>query len=159
MGGLVRERPPNGLSVEPKPQSIRYFVDEDLLALGKLLSQVRDDVTFAGDPGAVRHRRERPPCTLVTRGDKDRDWIPRVADAGWLIITRDSQIQAHRSLLAAVRESHARMVALVGKDARTPWDQLRLLLSHWDAIEKLDGSSGPFIHSITKSTMHIVDLG
>ena len=141
----------------PRLVAPRYYVDEDVQALGKLLGQVKIDVTYVGDPGRVHNRRERPACDLVHRSDLDEDWIPRVAASGMLIITRDSQIHAHTRLLTVVRDSGARMVALAGKDAGTPFEQLRTVLAHWDAIEALP-TTGPFIYSVTRTTFREVPL-
>ena len=42
--------------------AIRFYVDADLIGLGKLLVQVRTDVTYAGDPGGLGiDKRPRPP--------------------------------------------------------------------------------------------------
>jgi hypothetical protein len=50
---------------------------------------------------------------------------------GWLIITRDSQIQDRRAEITAVRDHGARMVALAGKDATSTWTQLEVLMCQW----------------------------
>lgn len=142
----------------PKPVPVRFYIDEDLLALGKALGELRLDVTYPGDRGKRHNRRMRPPCEVVARGDKDLDWIPKVAAEGWVIITRDSQIQAHPSLMAAVRSSGARMAALTGKDAMDVWAQLRLVLPHWDRIEAVLTETGPVIYSLTRTTFKAVSL-
>jgi hypothetical protein len=37
----------------PTPSvTIRYYIDADLLGLGKVLANVRSDVTYPGDPGS-----------------------------------------------------------------------------------------------------------
>jgi hypothetical protein len=41
---------------------VRIYVDADLLGLGKILTDHRNDVTYPGDPGAVIHKRQRAPC-------------------------------------------------------------------------------------------------
>ena len=75
--------------------TIRFYIDADLLGVAKILAGVRSDVTYPGDPGGRGPDGfERPPCP-VQAGDKDVDWIPQVAQAGWIIISRDRHIQ-HR---------------------------------------------------------------
>jgi hypothetical protein len=32
---------------------VRFYVDADILGLGKILGSLRNDVTYPGDPGAV----------------------------------------------------------------------------------------------------------
>jgi hypothetical protein len=75
----------------------------------------------------------------------DRVWIPEVAEREWLIITRDSRIQDHRAEIAAVRENRAKMIALTGKDARSTWQQLEVVMSQWRRVEELADIAGPFI--------------
>jgi hypothetical protein len=90
---------------------VRIYVDADILALGKILAGLRNDVTYPGDPGAVIHKRQRAPCPIASPDVLDSDWIPQVAARGWLIITRDSMIIQNRNEIAAVRENKAKMVA------------------------------------------------
>ena len=68
---------------------VRFYVDADILGLGKILGGLRNDVTYPGDPGAVLHRRHRAPCPIASPDVLDTDWIPEVAARGWLIVTRD----------------------------------------------------------------------
>lgn len=107
---------------QARAATVRFYLDEDVLGLAKVLGQIRLDVTYPTTRDTRRGAGSAAPCTLISRGDKDTEWIPRVAAEGWLIITRDSQIQAHRSHVLAMRESGARMVALSGKEARSTWE-------------------------------------
>ena len=101
-----------------RPAEVRFYIDADILGLGKLLAALRNDVTYPGDPGADVHRRRRPACPIVKAETPDDIWIPVVAARDWLIITRDSGIQHHRAEVAAVRDNGARLVALSGRRAR-----------------------------------------
>jgi hypothetical protein len=77
-----------------KPAIVRYYIDADVLGLAKILVQVRTDVTYPGDPGGpVKGGRVRAPCPITQAGTDDKIWIPETARQGWLIITRDRQIQ------------------------------------------------------------------
>lgn len=38
-----------------KPAEVRFYVDADLLGLARVLSDLRADVTYPGDPGAIVH--------------------------------------------------------------------------------------------------------
>jgi hypothetical protein len=108
-----------------KAAEVRFYVDADILGLGKLLSTVRNDVTYPGFAGGDKmFGRIRPACPITTTEVSDQVWIPETARRGWLILTRDSAIQESTAEINAVRESGARMVALVGKDAGTTWEQL-----------------------------------
>ncbi len=134
----------------PRPADVRFYFDEDVLGLAKVVAGQRPDVTYPGDPGATIHRRVRPPCP-ITVGSKDPQWIPVVASRGWVIVTRDSNIQRRRAEVAAVRDHGARMVAIAGADARGTWEQLEVLMVNWRRIEAWAEQPGPFIYSITRT--------
>jgi hypothetical protein len=115
-------------------------------------------VTYPGDPGALIHKRERPPCPVMTPHAKDTEWIPIVAQNRWLIITRDRHIQDNRREIVAVRDSGARMVALSGRDARGTFDQLEIIMIQWRAITQLLATPGPFIYTATRASLRAVSL-
>jgi len=141
-----------------KPAAVRFYVDADVLGLAKILVQVRADVTYPGDPGGLVHKRRRPPCPVASADVLDPVWIPQVAAHNWLIITRDANIAGNRAEIAAVRDSGARMVALAGKDAIGTWSQLEVFMSQWRAIEALLDRTGPFIYSVSRTSLRAVDL-
>ena len=124
----------------------------DVLGLGKILTQVRRDTTYPGDPGGViKGGRMRAPCVITDTGADDEIWIAETARQGWLIITQDSAIQDNRREIEAVRDSNARMIALTGADATDTFSQLEVLMRNWRAIEvKLD-EAGPFIYAATRT--------
>jgi len=45
--------------MNPRAAQVRFYVDADILGLGKILGGLRNDITYPGDPGAVIHRRHR----------------------------------------------------------------------------------------------------
>lgn len=142
----------------PRPADVRFYFDEDVLGLAKVVGALRPEVTYPGDPGAVIFRRERPPCPIPS-GAKDPQWIPFVAQQGWLIVTRDSNIQRRRAEVAAVRDNGARMVAIAGPDARGTWEQLEVLMINWRRIQSWADEPGPFIYSVTRTgTPRLADL-
>lgn len=141
-----------------KPAIVRIYFDADILGLAHVIARLRPDVTYPGDPGAVVNKRRRPPCPITDPRVLDHIWIPRVTALGWLIITRDTRIQDHRAEIAAVRQNGARMIALVGKDARGTFDQLEVVMTHWRRIEQSFEQKGPFIYSVTRTTFRSVDL-
>jgi Hsp20/alpha crystallin family/PIN like domain len=89
---------------------VRFYIDADVLGLGKLLAGLRSDVTYPGDPGAVIHKRQRAPCPIMSPDVLDTDWIPQVAARGWLIITRDSMITTIRAERAPVKADGAQLI-------------------------------------------------
>ncbi|MGZ3383184.1 MAG: PIN-like domain-containing protein, partial [Isosphaeraceae bacterium] len=90
-----------------RPAVVRFYVDADVLGLAKVLVQVRNDVTYPGDPGGALHRRVRPSCPISDTAARDEAWIPEVTRHGWLIITRDRNIATNPAEIAAVRDSGA----------------------------------------------------
>ena len=137
---------------------VRFYVDADVRGLGIVLGGLRYDVTYPGDPGAVIHKRKRPPCPIVTTDLLDEEWIPEVARYGWLIITRDSKIAENRREIEAVREHGARMVALYQADAATKWRQLEVFMTRWRDIDALTAEPGPFIVRASRSGMTPIPL-
>jgi PIN domain-containing protein len=89
--------------VTARAAQVRFYVDADIRGLGLILGALRNDLTYPADPGALIHRRERPPCPITSTNVLDEDWIPVVAARGWLIITRDSKIIENRAEINAVR--------------------------------------------------------
>lgn len=141
-----------------RPAQVRIYIDADILGLGKLLGGLRNDVTYPGDPGAVVHKRRRPPCPVTTPAVLDLDWIPRVVARGWLIVTRDSKIIENRNEIAAVRDNKAKMAALNQRDAQTKWGQLEVFMTQWRRIEPLVDEPGPFIWRVSRTAMTPIPL-
>jgi hypothetical protein len=141
-----------------KPAEVRFYVDADLLGLAKVLAGLRFDVTYPGDPGAIIHKHDRSPCPISNPATPDTEWLPLVAERGWLIISRDHNIRENPAERRAVLEAGARMVALAGADAGNKWHQLELVLRHWRKIEALTAETGPFIYSATYTRLTKLDL-
>jgi PIN like domain len=130
---------------------VRYYVDADILGLGKLLGSLRLDVTYPGDPGAVIHKRRRPPCRVTSPRALDPEWIPIVSGQGLLILTRDSHIQNHTAEIEAVMSAKGRLVALSSEDAATTWGQLEVVMTQWRWLEQLRELPGPFVYSLSRT--------
>lgn len=133
-----------------KPANVRFYVDADTLGLAQILTRLRHDVTYPGDPGGVVHKRARPACPITTN-TPDTEWIERVSSEGWLILTRDKRI-AHRHLERLAVTTHgARVVAVTSKDRLTNWGILEIVMSQWRWIEEMSELPGPFIYGITRT--------
>ena len=52
---------------------VRFYVDADLLGLGKILGGLRNDLTYPGDHGAVIHKRQRAPCPITSPDVPDHE--------------------------------------------------------------------------------------
>jgi len=136
----------------PKPATVRFYFDADILGLAKVVAALRSDITYPGDPGAVIHKRKREPCPIQP-GVDDVDWLPYVARQGWLIVTRDSNIHENRAEIDAVLAHDAKMVALASSDARTKWTQLEVLMTQWRGIEDLQELPGPFVYEAYRTSL------
>jgi PIN like domain len=137
------------VSSRSKLATVRFYFDADVLGLAKLICQERADATYPGDPGGRIKKKLRAPCPVTKPGAHDEDWIPTVAERGWLIITRDRHIQDNKAELAAVRDNRAKMVNLASADARNTWAQLEVLMVRWREIEPLSDHDGPFIYIVS----------
>jgi PIN like domain len=137
---------------------VRFYVDADIRGLGLILGGLRNDLTFPADPGAVVHKRERPPCPITRTDVLDEEWIPLVAARGWLIISRDSKIMENQNEITAVREHRGKMVALNQQHARTKWGQLEVFMTRWRDIEPLTAEPGPFIWRASRTAMTPIPL-
>ena len=137
---------------------VRFYVDADIRGLGLILANLRNDLTYPADPGALIHKRQRPPCPIASPDVLDEDWIPVVAARGWLIITRDSKIIENRNEINAVRDSGAKVVALNQRDARTKWGQLEVFMTRWRDIQPLSAEPGPFIWRASRTAMTLISL-
>ncbi len=93
-------------------------------------------------PAARTATRLTTPTAELARRASAEEWIPLVANRGWLVVTRDTNISKNRAELAAVRESGARVVAVSGAEATTTWRQLEIVMSRWRSIEDLAGLPG-----------------
>src|SRR5690606_34080201 len=118
----------------------------------KVLATLRPDITYPGDPGATVHKRQRPPSP-VRPGALDVDWLPVVAQQGWLILTRDAHIQRHRAAINAVIEHQAKMVALASENADNTWSQLEVVMTQWREIEKLHALPGPLVFAAYRTKL------
>jgi PIN like domain len=142
----------------PKPATVRFYFDADVLGLAKVIDKLRADITYPGDVGGLVHRRLRAACPITTDAP-DVEWIPQVAARRWLIITRDGGIQSRGAEMEAVFAYGAQVVALAGRDAIRRWDQLEILMCQWRRIEALVGSAAPAIYRATRTSFTAVSLG
>lgn len=141
-----------------RPAEVRFYIDADVLGLGHVLASLRNDVTYPGDAGATIHRRERPPCPVTSPKAKDVEWLPVVAEHGWVAITRDIHISQHSAEIASVKEHGVCLVAISGPEGKGTWEQLEIVMTQWRAIEALHGLPGPWIYTVTRTSLKKLDL-
>ncbi len=122
---------------------LRFFVDENMLAVGYALAAVREDVAYPGHPLLPE----------VPRGTLDTDWLPIVGAGGYdlAVFTRDKGIQRKTGEAIALRDHGVRMFVLTGKRDLTAWEKLDLLVRSWPRIEKsvATNGAGPWAQRVT----------
>jgi hypothetical protein len=111
----------------PDLDKVRFFVDEDLAGVGLGLMRLRNDVVTGS---------HEPVKDLIPR--KDAEWIPEVAQRGWVVITADRHIRTRCFEASAALTNRLRCACLraPARDA-SRWDFVRLLAAHWEAVEQL----------------------
>lgn len=125
------------------PASLRLFVDESALGLGKALAIARRDVIHAGHPLI-------PEAPL---GALDPEWIPAVAQRGLAVISRDKRIRTKPAEVALLREHAMRVFWIAGKRDLATWDYLVRVVRRWDEIERAlaEQGEGPWFVSINEN--------
>jgi hypothetical protein len=109
--------------------AIRFYFDADIIGLGKLLIQVRADVTYAGDRGGVGIDRKPRPLSPIVPSVLDPDWIPKIVALGWLVITRDRHMLSRPAERREILQSGARHIRLdPSRGQLSKWDQLEILM-------------------------------
>jgi PIN like domain len=88
----------------------------------------------------------------------DEQWIPRVTAEGLLIVTRAKRIQTRTAELEAVRRCEARMFAITSPGNLGRWELLEVAVSRWRDMEAAAAQPGPFVYSVTRTSLKAVDL-
>lgn len=119
----------------------RFFADESVMGLGRVLALARRDVLYPG-------HRDIPE---VRPGTLDSDWMAVVATRGLVVFDRDRHIRTRPVEREAFRTHGLRVFWLAGKRDLSTWDSLRLLVQHWDRIEELvrDRGPGPWFQAVS----------
>lgn len=129
---------------------LRYYIDESLLGLGKILARARYDVVHPG-------HRDFPEVPV---GTLDPDWMPIVARLGLVVLIRDKRIRKKPVELATFRGHKLRAFGLAGAKDLTNWGYLELVVRHWARIEGTVGArgAGPWFYALTEGGLAEVPL-
>lgn len=119
----------------------RFFVDENVIGLGRALAEARDDVLHPGHPDLPD----------VPRGTLDPDWLPTIAALELIVLTRDKRMRYKPGERQLLLEHGLRVVALTGTKNMTTWEMLELVVRGWAKLERLvkDQGAGPWWASWT----------
>ncbi|MCJ7659503.1 MAG: DUF5615 family PIN-like protein [Anaerolineales bacterium] len=117
---------------------MKCFFDENLgkeLALG-----------LRGFGEETLHLTERFPP-----GTTDEEWLPFVAENGYLLFTRDKMIRRRPQQLALIREYKIGAFFLGGK-TMDRWNYIRQIVTAWHKIEAtVKKETPPFLYQVTRS--------
>lgn len=127
-----------------------FFVDENMLPIGKALALVRSDVIYPGHPD----------IPSVPTGTKDLDLLPIIGAAGHILITRDNNIRQKPAELAAYKAANMRGFFLTGKKDLNSWGKLDLLVRSWDRIERAvaKNGAGPWAMGVIEGRVNDIPL-
>ncbi len=118
---------------------MRFYVDASVpIAVREALALVRDDVVYAGQPGAPKERTQ------------DKDWLRVAGKNDWVVLKRDKKIRSRRWEREALIAAGVRTFCMTGGGNYSRWQTLRLLAARWERIEAVAaGVPGPYIYSVT----------
>jgi hypothetical protein len=106
----------------PRQAAARFFIDENLLAVARLLAAGGRDVAHPG-------HRTMPEVPL---GCGDDDWMRVVGERGLVVITRDKRIRSRP--VERLIEAGVRSFVLTRAGDLTTLAMQELLDSHWTAM-------------------------
>lgn len=115
------------------PQSLRFFVDESALGLGKALTIARRDVIHAGHPLIPE----------VPLGALDPTWMPEIGARDLAVISRDKRIRTKPAELALLKQHGLRVFWIAGSRDLSTWDYLVRVVRRWTEIERALTEKGP----------------
>jgi hypothetical protein len=118
---------------------VTFYVDASVpIAVRQALALVRDDIVYAGGPGAPTER------------TADQDWLRIAGTNDWVVLKRDKKVRSRRWEREALIDAGVRTFCLTGGGQYTRWDTLRLLTARWGRIEEVARDvPGPYIYSVT----------
>lgn len=125
------------------PDSLRFYVDESALGIGRTLAAARKDTIHVGHPLIGE-------CPL---GVLDIDWIPAVAARDLVVIGRDKRIRTRPEEIRRLRDAGLRVFRIGGKRDLTTWEWLVRLVRYWDQMEQVvaDRGRGPWFYLVNEN--------
>jgi hypothetical protein len=123
-----------------------------MIAIGRALAAVRDDVVYP----------DHPDLPEIRRGALDVDWLPVVGRGArdLVVLTRDKKIRTKSAEALALRDHGVRVIFLTGSKDLTRWGKLELLVRSWDRMERAitRTGAGPWALSLTIGTIKDLPL-
>lgn len=136
--------------MSPDPAKLRFYVDESLYGLGKVLAQARRDVIHVNHPLIAEE---------IPLGSLDTEWIPVVAERGLIAITHDKKIRTRPGERQLVVDNGLRVVRLENKRDLSTWSMLELLVKRWDRMEEriAEAGAGPWFMEVRSADIRMRD--
>lgn len=131
--------------------SLRFYVDESALGLGKTLEAARKDTIHVG------HQLISDECPL---GVLDPEWIPAVAARELVVIARDRRIRSKPQELRQLHAAGLRVFWIAGKKDLSTWEWLVRLVRNWDRIEDIvrTRGKGPWFFAVNDHSVSEISL-
>jgi len=131
---------------------IRFYVDESLMGLAKAMPILRPDTTGCGQPRGHHG---------ILASTLDPVWIPIVAKQGWITIGADKKLRTRPGEATLLLRHALRVIRLAPRNSLSNWGYLRMLVDHWDDIEKYieDRPTGPWFLRVTMRGIQEREIG
>ena len=131
-------------------ESLRFYVDESALGIGKTLAAARKDTIHVGHPLI-------PECPV---GVFDTDWMPAVAKRELIVIGRDRHIRTRPQEYRSLMDAGLRVFRIGGKKDLSTWDWLVRLVRHWAAMEEVirTRGGGPWFYAVNEGGIREIEL-
>lgn len=131
--------------------ALRFFADESILGLGKVLTIARRDFVHTGHPLIPE----------VPLGALDPTWIPAVAARDLIVLSRDRRIRTKPGELRLLHDHALRVFWIAGKKDLATWDYLVRVVRRWNEIEEAiaDNGAGPWFVAINEGNLTDIRLG
>jgi len=139
-GRASRSRPQSGSPAQP---DLTFFIDE---CLGKALGEALRSAGYA-----VRTWHEEG-----LGGAPDAEWLPKVCEQGWVVLTSDAAVRKNVEELRAIMTQKGRVFIVSGASRRGK-EKVDLVLGHAQRIMNLSASRrAPFIARVLAGGVEIV---
>ncbi len=119
---------------------IRFFFDESALGIGQVMAVARGDCIYPGH--------DRSPVPV---GTEDVERIPVASAQGWVVVARDKKIRHRPAEREALASHPLRVLVLTTVGNLAVWEQLRVFVARWDAIQKLLDEKPPWMYAVTRN--------
>jgi hypothetical protein len=129
------------MGASPEGSLDTFYIDASVpLAVRVAIASVRDDVLYAGGPGAPAEATD------------DDVWLPIAGAADWVVVHRDKRIRKRPRERKALLASGVRAFCMTSAGNYNRWQTLVLLVQRWEGIAQIASqNAGPYIYAVTQA--------